>query len=102
VTKTKGWCARVPVIVGHVDGKPVRDKKWYELGTIVDGAYVPLHGSKALAKRKLASVLAKDAAGKPPTQAEVSAPETTSDAIDRIVRQQGTDGLRPGTSGWRA
>lgn len=93
-TKAKGWCARVPVIVGYVDGKPVRDKKWYELGRVVDGVYVPLHGSKTLAKRKLASIVAADRAGKTPTQAEVSAPETTADAIDRIVRQQGVDGLK--------
>src|SRR5258707_762105 len=47
-TRGKGWCARIPVIVGYVDGKPVREKRWYELGT----------ESRAVARRKVAKIIA--------------------------------------------
>jgi hypothetical protein len=28
-----GWAARAPIVAGYVDGKPVREKRWFALET---------------------------------------------------------------------
>lgn len=68
-SKTKGWCARIPMIVGYVDGKPVREKQWFELGT----------QSRAIAKRKVARIIEDNAAGNIPTAESAKAPETVDE-----------------------
>src|SRR5690348_11344548 len=73
-TKEKGWCARIPVIVGHVDGKPVREKQWFELGT----------ESRTLAKRKVAKIIADNANGKIPSPDDVKRAETFAEACERV------------------
>lgn len=79
-----GWAARIPVIVGYVDGKPVREKKWFPLGT----------DSKALAQAKLDRILAELAAGGVPSAEQTAAGETVAQAIERLILMQRDDGLK--------
>lgn len=77
-TKGKGWCARVPVIVGYVDDKPVREKQWFELGT----------ESRAVAKRKVAKIIADNAAGVVPSPTTAKAPETVDAYADTWLKDR--------------
>lgn len=61
-----GWAGRVPVVVGYVDGKPVREKRWFPLGTT----------NKSVARRKLNKIVADLAAGALPTAEQTKAVET--------------------------
>jgi hypothetical protein len=79
VWRKSGWHARFWALV---DGEWIRVVR--PLGT----------DNKAVARRKLARLVAEANAGATPNARDASAAETLWDACTRIVKQQGEDGLK--------
>src|SRR5882724_7679828 len=79
----KSWHARLTVTV---EGESLR--KWFDLGT----------DNKAVARRKLARLIDEQSKANPPTIAELAEEaandETVAQAVRRVVKHQGTEGLK--------
>ncbi len=78
-----GWAARIPVVVGYVDGKPVKEKRWFPLGT----------ANKTLARRKLAKLVADAERGIVPTAETAARAEPFGDAAERVHEARVSDGV---------
>ena len=80
----EGLAARVPIIVGYVEGKPVREKRWFKLGT----------DNKALARAKLARLIAEAEAGNVPAADDAARPETVAEYAERWNKSRTARGVR--------
>ncbi len=78
-----GWAARIPVVVGYVDGKPVKEKRWFPLGT----------ANKTLARRKLAKLVADAERGIVPTAETAARAEPFGYVAERVHEARVSDGV---------